>query len=170
MRSNIVLIGMPGSGKSTTGVILAKKMAYGFLDTDLMIELKHGASLETLLSRHGYLGLRRIEEEILLELECSHHVLATGGSAIYSAKAMRHLAKSGVIIYLEAEADDIARRVGDLDQRGVARPPEHSINDVFAERVPLYESFAEIRIVTRFKTQDQVAAEIAAFLEGFKGG
>ena len=168
-KSNVVLIGMPGCGKSTTGIILAKQLAFGFIDSDLLIELAQGSALEKILSGQGYKELRRIEEKILLELECRHHVIATGGSAVYSNKAMRHLAATGVIVYLETVFDDLKQRVGDMDQRGIARPDGHTFRDVYDERTPLYESHAEITINTRFKSQDQVAAEIAAILAGLKG-
>ena len=168
-KSNVVLIGMPGCGKSTTGVILATQLAFGFIDSDLLIELAQGSALENILLRRGYQELRHIEEQILLEMECRHHVIATGGSAVYSSKAMSKLAETGVIIYLEAEFDDLKQRVGDMDQRGVARPDGHTFRDVYDERTPLYEANAEIKVNTRFKSQDQVATEIAAILAGLKG-
>lgn len=168
-KSNVVLIGMPGCGKSTTGIILAKQLAFGFIDSDLLIELAHGSALENILLRRGYQELRHIEEQILLEMECRHHVIATGGSAVYSSKAMSKLAETGVIIYLEAEFDDLKQRVGDMDQRGVARPDGHTFRDVYDERTPLYEANAEIKVNTRFKSQDQVATEIAAILAVLKG-
>ena len=145
--SNIVLIGMPGVGKSTLGVVLAKRMNYQFTDADLLIQAAHNATLQTLIDREGAEGFIAIENAILREINLSGHVIATGGSAVYSTEGMKHLAQNGLLVYLKLPYNELSARLGDLDERGVVmRGACTSLQDVFDERSPLYEHHADISI------------------------
>lgn len=145
-RSNIVLIGMPGAGKSTVGVILAKHMALQFVDTDVLIQASENRSLQDIMDAEGYLTLRMIEEQTILGFRGEHHVVATGGSAVYSEAAMEHLQRHGIIIYLQVGMETLLHRVHDFDQRGIARRPDQTFSDLCAERAPLYERYAEFTV------------------------
>jgi shikimate kinase len=158
--SNIVLIGMPGAGKSTIGVILAKQTARDFLDTDVLIQFHEQRSLQDILDKEGYLALRRIEERILLTLDRSNHVIATGGSAAYSVPAMNHLKMNGIIVFLHVELDEIKRRVTDYETRGIARRPDQSFEDLYAERKVLYYKYADIIIDCAGMNHEQIVAAI----------
>ena len=151
---------MPGSGKSTVGVILAKQTARDFVDTDLLIQTAEGRPLQDIVDRDGYLALRRIEERILLELDIGNHVIATGGSAAYSDPAMKHLAKRVIVVYLEASIATLEARVGDFGARGLAKRPDQTFADLFNERRPLYRRYAEITIPCDGLTHEEVAAAI----------
>ena len=163
-KSNITLIGMPGAGKSTIGVILAKRLALGFVDTDVLIQTSRGESLQNLLERRGHLGLRRIEEEEILRLDVRRHVIATGGSAAYSDRAMRHLAAGSRIVFLKVAYADLLARIHDFESRGIAKAPNQSFAELFAERQVLYERWAEITVDCAGLNQDAVAGRIAAAL------
>jgi shikimate kinase len=163
-RSNIILIGMPGSGKSTVGVILAKLTSKGFIDTDLLIQSSEGRALQEIVDADGYLELRRIEERILLGIDVRDYVIATGGSAVYSRRAMERLAKEGIIIFLDADLATLQTRVSDFASRGLAKRPEQSFADLFEERVALYRKYAEITINCSGLNHEEACAEIAASL------
>jgi len=144
--NNLALIGMPGAGKSTLGVLLAKRVARSFLDTDLLIQQAEGASLREIIEKHGVAFFRSAEERIVLALECSNAVIATGGSVVYSEEAMEHLGRLGPRIYLDVPLAELDRRLGNLDERGVIREPGQSLEGLLAERRPLYERWADIRV------------------------
>jgi shikimate kinase len=163
-KSNIVLIGMPGSGKSTLGVILAKLTSRSFLDTDVLIQTSEGCPLQEIVDSQGYMALRAIEERILLGLQCRGHVIATGGSAVYSQPAMERLRADGVIVFLDTDIATLQSRVHDFATRGLAKRPEQSFADLFAERVALYERYAEITINCSCLTHEEACAEIVARL------
>jgi len=158
--SNIVLIGMPGSGKSTVGVILAKKTARAFVDTDVLIQTAEKRSLQDIVDTEGYEALRSIEAELLAHLSVENHVIATGGSAVYSDKAMDRLKKDGIIVFLDADLATLKARVGDFSGRGLARRPEQSFADLFEERLALYQKHAETTVNCAQKTQEAVCDEI----------
>jgi len=162
--SNIVLIGMPGSGKSTVGVILAKLTARDFVDTDLIIQAEQGRPLQDIVDRDGYLRLRRIEEDVLLRLDLLNSVIATGGSAVYSDKAMRCMGEGGVIVFLDASLSTIRQRVPDFGTRGLAKPPDQSMDQLFAERRLLYRKYAKISIDCDDLSHEEVAAAVIAQL------
>jgi shikimate kinase len=157
---NISLIGMPGSGKSTVGVILAKLLSRGFIDTDLLIQSSQGRSLQAIVDTDGYLTLRSIEEETLLALDCRNQVIATGGSAAYSQPAMKHLKSSGIMVFLHADLETLFARVSDFDTRGLAKRPEQSVADLFTERYSLYLKYADITIDCRGLNHEDVCARI----------
>lgn len=163
-KSNIILIGMPGAGKSTAGVILAKRAALEFVDTDLLIQTREGRSLQDILDEHGYMDLRRIEEEVLLSLDCVDSVVSTGGSAAYSAPAMAHLKENGVVVFLRVDFETVVRRVKDFNTRGVARSPGQSFEDLYHERQILYNRYADVRIECGDMDQDAVAAAVCVEL------
>ncbi len=164
-RTNIVLIGMPGSGKSTVGVILAKQSGRAFMDTDLLIQSREGRSLQDIVDQEGYQELRRIEEEILLSLSVQDAVVATGGSAVYSRAAMEHLGKTGVIVFLDVGLAILESRVQNFGERGLAKRPDQTFAQLFAERLPLYRASAEITIPGGRLTHEEVAAAILAAYE-----
>jgi shikimate kinase len=158
--SNIVLIGMPGSGKSTVGVVLAKYARRPFIDTDILIQSITGRSLQDIVDNEGYMELRRIEEEVILSTAFHSHVIATGGSAVYSARAMGHLKKDGVIIFLDASIDVLSGRIQDFNTRGLSKSKDMSFSDLFAERMPLYRMYADITIDCTSKSHEMVSWEI----------
>jgi shikimate kinase len=158
--SNIVLIGMPGSGKSTVGVILAKMMGRDFVDTDVLIQKEQGRSLQDIVDRDGYLALRGMEEKILVALDCHSHVIATGGSAVYSHAAMTYLKSNGIVIFLDADLRTLEKRVHDYETRGLAKRPDQSLADLFEERCALYRKYADVTIDAGSLTHEEVCARI----------
>jgi len=158
--SNIILIGMPGSGKSTVGVILAKLTSLDFVDTDILIQRLQRRSLQSIVDGEGYMALRDIEEQTLLDLQCLNHVIATGGSAVYSAAAMTHLKSRGVAVFLDVDLPVLKSRVTNYDTRGLARRPGQSLNDLFKERTVLYKKYGDITISCSSLTQEEVCREI----------
>jgi shikimate kinase len=165
-KSNIVLIGMPGSGKSTAGIILAKMTARNFVDTDILIQLREGRSLQDIVDTDGPLALRKVEEEAILSVNCRNHVIATGGSAAYSPAAMSHLKNDGAVVFLNATIDTLKSRIRDYATRGLARRPDQSFADLFDERLALYQQYADITIQSDNLTQENVCEEILKKLKG----
>jgi shikimate kinase len=163
-KSNIVLIGMPGSGKSTVGIILAKMTSLNFIDTDILIQLQEGRSLQDIVNNNGYMLLRKVEEEVLLSVHCQNHVIATGGSAPYSQQAMTHLQKDGIVVFLNAGLDTLKSRIHNYDTRGLAKKPEQSLADLFNERMTLYLQYADLIIESDGRTQEDVSEEIIEHL------
>ncbi len=145
-RDNVALIGMPGAGKSTLGVLFAKRTSRGFLDTDLRIQEEEGTSLQEIIEKRGVDEFRRIEERCVMELHCSHTVIATGGSVVYSEAAMEHIGRIALRVYLDVPLAELAHRLGDLDTRGVIRAPHQDLESLLAERRPLYERWADARV------------------------
>ncbi len=143
---NLVLIGMPGCGKSTVGVVLAKALGMDFIDSDLVIQSKMKARLSVLIDRYGDEGFRDIENRINAELEADNSIIATGGSVVYGENAMRHLKEIGTVIYLKLSCPAIEERLGDLHARGVTIKPGWTLQDLYNERVPLYEKWADVTV------------------------
>jgi shikimate kinase len=158
--SNLVLIGMPGSGKSTVGVLLAKKTSRDFVDTDVLIQTSQQRTLQDIVDRDGYAVLRKIEEELLLGLSIQNHVIATGGSAVYSDRAMAHLKSDGLVIFLDVDLAMLESRISDFSTRGLAKRPEQSLSQLFDERFELYAKHADIKIKCDGLTQQDVCAKI----------
>ena len=136
-KSNIILIGMPGSGKSTVGIILAKLTGRGFVDTDILIQTATQRSLQDIVDHDGYQALRRIEEEVILKLDRRDHVIATGGSAVYSDRAILHLKSYGIAVFLLADLHTLRRRVHDYDTRGLAKRPDQTLEDLVVDLTAL---------------------------------
>jgi len=160
MLSNLVLIGMPGSGKSTVGVILAKMTSRGFLDTDVLIQTSQQRTLQDIVDSDGHAMLREIEENVLLGLLIQNHVIATGGSAVYSDKAMSHLKSHGILIFLDVDLAALKSRICDFSTRGIAKRPGQSFAELFNERLVLYVKHADITIKCKGITQEQVCKKI----------
>ncbi len=142
----IFLIGMPGAGKSTLGVLLAKTLARPYVDTDLLIQQDAGMTLQDYLDQYGYLALRALEEKVLLASNFSDSVVATGGSVVYSDKGMARLGKLGIRVYLNISCDTMAARVCDSATRGLASAPGTSMKMLYAERKPLYMRYADCTV------------------------
>jgi shikimate kinase len=163
-KSNLVLIGMPGSGKSTLGVILAKRTSHDFVDTDLLIQSVEHRSLQDIMDQEGYLRLREIEARVLQGLNVENHVVSTGGSAVYSDAAMQHLRKTGTCIYLDVSVETLRKRITDYETRGIAKRPDQSFADLFEERTQLYRKYADVVIKGDSLNQDQACDAIMAQL------
>lgn len=160
--SNIVLIGMPGSGKSTVGVILAKRLGLGFIDTDLLIQQHAGRTLQAIVDEDGFQALRRMEEQVLLGLQVQRQVISTGGSAVYSERAMQHLRTDGVVVFLDIPLDLVRKRIGDFSARGISRRPDQSLAELFEERFELYSRASDVVIDCADRHQDEVCDAILA--------
>ena len=165
LPKTVSLIGMPGAGKSTVGVLLAKMTGLGFRDTDLDIQLHARATLQEILDREGHLSLRAIEEQILLAIPLAFSVISTGGSVVYSGAVMRRLATAGPIVYLQSDLDTLEKRVSATPERGIASSAEHSFADIFAERTPLYKQYADITINTANATAEEVTVAVLRKLQ-----
>jgi len=144
--NNIILIGMPGAGKSTVGVVLAKVLGYKFLDSDLVIQEKEGKLLSQLIEEYGDAGFIKIENDVNKSIEVDHTVIATGGSAVYGTEAMEHFRRIGTVIYLEVPYKEIENRVGSLKDRGVVSNGKTKIEEIYADRIVLYETYAHVII------------------------
>ena len=144
--SNVVLIGMPACGKSVTGVVLAKTLQKGFVDTDLLIQEREHRSLQTIINSEGMEYFKKIEEEVLQELEETDAVVSTGGSAVYYPAAMEHLKESGIIVYLKVSLETVEKRLNNITTRGVAMEKGDTIAELYRQRIPLYEAYADIII------------------------
>lgn len=158
-KENITLIGMPGAGKSTLGVVLAKRRGLRFVDTDLLIQEGSGKLLSEIIEHDGLQAFLDYENEVLAGLECSGHVISTGGSACYGREAMGHLKSIGTVVFIDITFEEMMRRLGDLTQRGVAIREGLTIEDVYAERHPLYERYADYTLhSTGMTTREAVEA------------
>jgi shikimate kinase len=161
MKSNVTLIGMPGAGKSTTGIILAKYLSFGFLDTDVLIQVNRKKSLQDIIDESGYLTLRKIEEEEILRINVENNVIATGGSAVYSSKAMSHCQDISTIVFLAVAFETILHRIHNFDTRGIVKAENQTFRDLFEERQVLYEKYAEWTIDCSNMTQEETAEIIS---------
>ena len=160
--NNIILIGMAGCGKSTVGVLLAKALGMSFLDTDLVIQRREGKKLQEIINGDGLEYFKRAEDAALLSVETDNTVIATGGSAVYYDDAMKHLKAGGKCVWLALPFDVIERRIRNIKTRGIAIAPGKTLRDVFEERQPLYERYADIRVDCAGSAEDNVAEVIKA--------
>ena len=161
MKSNLTLIGMPGAGKSTIGIILAKNLGLGFIDTDVLIQINQQKTLQQIIDESDHLQLRAIEEEEVLKINIENHVIATGGSVVYSEKTMAHLLGISKTIFLEIDFEEIKNRIHNFETRGIAKAKNQSFKELFRERQILYKKYAEITIDCNVLDQEELAAQIA---------
>jgi len=143
---NLVLIGMPSAGKSTVGVIVAKNLGMSFIDTDVVLQTQQGRLLQDIINKDGIENFLEIEESTIISLQCENTVIATGGSVIYSEKAMSHLKRNAVVIYLMIDLNTVNKRLNNIKTRGVVLGPGQNLNQVYENRKPLYEKYADITI------------------------
>ncbi len=146
MDNNIILIGMPGVGKSTVGIVLAKHLGCHFLDSDLLIQEREHLLLHEIIEKYGPDGFNKIENEILSSIQAEKTVIATGGSAVYGKEAMRHLKAIGTVVYLQLPYIKLKERLGDLNKRGVSIRQGQTLLSLYEERIPLYEKYADITL------------------------
>ena len=161
-KSNIVLIGMPASGKSTLGVQLAKWLSMGFMDTDLLVQARAGISMQAFQDANGMEAYQTLECDTVKSVVCENCVISTGGSAVYCKGAMQHLKEIATIIFLDVPIDEIKRRIGDISKRGVVIKPGMTLEDLHAERHALYLKHAEVVVDCAGKTPNDLLAEIQA--------
>jgi len=161
---NIILTGMPAVGKSTIGVLLAKRLGMAFVDTDIIIQTAEQKSLQALIRTNGLERFCDLEEAHILSLDCAATVIATGGSVVYREGAMRHLADSGVVVYLEIDLASLEKRLSDIDARGVVYAPGQTLADLYAERMALYRKTAHLTVTATEVTPDQLVSRIIAIL------
>lgn len=163
-KYNVTLIGMPGVGKSTVGVLLAKASQRGFVDTDVVIQTQTGRALQAIIDENGLDAFRRLEEAAVVGLHVRSHVIATGGSVVYSEQAMEHLRSGGPIVALRLPVECLERRLSNLSVRGVVMPAGWTLRRLDAERAPLYRTWANLVVDATEKSQDQIVAEILSHL------
>jgi len=163
-KNNIALIGMPAVGKSTVGNLLAGKIGFDFLDSDDLIQSKEQKTLSRIILEKGLSRFLQIEESHIISLKCSNHVIATGGSVVYSQKAMEHLCKTSTIIYLSIDLDTLLTRLFDITSRGIAISPGKSIEELYKERTPLYDTYYDIKIDCCSMTAQQVVEKAVQYL------
>lgn len=164
MNDNVILIGMPASGKSTVGVILAKLLAYDFIDTDLLIQRREKSPLSRIIEARGVDGFLEIEESVCLDLESERAVVATGGSVIYGEAAMRHMKAIGCVVYLDVDYDALCRRLTDIRGRGVVLREGQTLRALYDERTALYKRYADITVPEGDGAlEDTVAAVCTAY-------
>lgn len=161
MKTNIVLIGMPGCGKSTVGVVLAKNLGFRFLDSDLLIQGRTRKKLSDIINESGLEEFLKIENSVNASIRARKSVIATGGSAVYGKEAMEHLKEKGTIVYLALPLAEIAYRLGDLNARGVAIKKGQTLSDLYEERTPLYGHYADVTIDCAGKEIRDIVHEIA---------
>ena len=164
---NIVLIGMPGTGKSTVGVVLAKYMGYDYLDTDILLSRRQQRTLPKIIETEGLERFLALEGEAGQSIECSDTVIATGGSMVFSASAMEHLRKNAIVVWLETPLDVLEARLSRTarEDRGVAAPADMTVREIYALRAPLYTKYADVRIRCG-EGVDGVVADIRTALRG----
>ena len=158
--NNIVLIGMPGAGKSTVGVILAKTIGHDFLDTDIVMSRRYATNLQNLVDKIGYEEFIKAESHVITTLQCENTVIATGGSVVLNEESMKKLHEKGTIIFLDVPFDEIQRRLVDIKTRGIAFAPHQTLTDMYNARLPLYKKYADFTIEVKpngNSTEDVIA-------------
>lgn len=159
-KTNILMIGMPGAGKSTVGVLLAKDMSMNFLDVDVYIQGHEGRRLQDIIDNDGIEIFKELEEKYLMDINVDKYVISTGGSAIYSEAGINHLKRTSVVIYLSINLETLKERLGDFSTRGVVIKPGQTFLDLYEERCKLYSAAADLILDCNGKTQDEIVAEI----------
>jgi shikimate kinase len=146
MKDNIVLIGMPGAGKSTVGVVLAKTLGYDFIDTDILMSRQTGMTLQAYIDAYGIEAFLKAEESVALSLSCCAAVIATGGSMVLSEAAMKHLKDGSVTVFIDVPLSELIRRLRNIKTRGIILKPGQTVGDVCRERLPLYRKYADFTV------------------------
>lgn len=164
LNKNIVLIGMPGVGKSSAGVVLAKALGYHFVDADLVIQSEEGKLLSEIIEKVGNEGFLQIEDRINSSINVQKSVIATGGSAIYGENAMKHFKETGVIVYLKASFETINARLSNLKGRGVAIKENQTLKDLYDERCVLYEKYADLTVSLDGLTIEETVRKIVPII------
>ena len=167
---NITLIGMPGSGKSTVGVLLAKGLGFRFLDTDLLIQEQEGCLLKDIIAREGAEGFSRIENQVNAQVQARCTVIAPGGSVVYCPEAMNHFKEIGLVVYLRIGLGSLKARLGDLEARGVVLKDGMTLDQLYAERIPLYEKYADLAVDVAELSLGQVLERLSRLEEVKKIG
>jgi shikimate kinase len=162
---NIVLIGMPSAGKSTVGVVLSKAAGLSFIDTDLIIQENEKRLLQNVIAEDGISYFLDAEERVLLSLTAEHHVIATGGSVIYSEASMEHLKSNSIIIYLKISYAEMAGRINNISTRGIAIRKDQNLSDLYIEREPLYSAYADYTINCDNRDIESIITEIMKIIE-----
>lgn len=164
-KNNIVMIGMPASGKSTIGVLLAKRLGYSFVDVDLVIQEQQGKLLKEIIAERGQSGFLEVEEETNAGLEVKKSIIAPGGSVIYGQRAMEHLSEIGTVVYLKIGYEDLEARLGNLKDRGVVLKDGMTLRDLYEERIPYYEKYADVTVDETGKGFGEIVDELRAYFE-----
>ncbi len=159
-KDNLILIGMPGAGKSTVGVVVAKRLGYEFVDSDLVIQKQYQKLLQELIEERGIEGFWALENQVNTGLATNHCVIATGGSAVYGKEAMEHFRELGRIVYLKLSYGEIEERLGDLTARGVTIRPGQSLQELYDERAPLYQQYADVTVECDGKSLQSIVLEV----------
>ena len=165
-KTNITLIGMPSSGKSTIGVLLAKRLGYSFVDVDIVIQEKEGRLLKEIIADEGLDGFLEVENRINAGVNVNRSVIAPGGSVIYGKEAMEHYKQIGQIVYLKLSFEEVERRIGNVVDRGVALRDGMTLRDLYDERVPYYEKYADITVDETGQTPGETVDALRAMIEG----
>ena len=163
--SNIILIGMPGAGKSTVGVVLAKALGYGFIDTDLMIQAKAGKQLYQIIEQSGTAGFLELENQTVAALWAERCVIATGGSVVYGAEAMEQLKKLGTVVYLKLGSTQLKRRVKIAPTRGIVMEAGETLETLLQKRAPLYEKYADLTLAVGSGSIEQTVRRLQRLLQ-----
>jgi shikimate kinase len=158
---NIVLIGLPTAGKSSLGVILAKTLGMNFIDTDIVIQEKTGRLLQEIIDHDGPDLFLAIEERTILSLNCTNTVIATGGSVVYRTRAMEHLKSGGIIVYLQISFEEMSHRLHNITSRGIAIDPGQTLSEMYHQRIPLYEQYADMTVGCSSVSFESVVGQIA---------
>lgn len=167
MKNNITLIGMPASGKSTVGVLLAKRLGYSFVDSDIVIQEKEGRLLKEIIADVGNEGFMEVENRINAGLNVVKSIIAPGGSVIYGKEAMEHLKEISTIVYLKLSYDELEERLGNLEDRGVVLKHGMTLRDLYDERVPLYEKYADITVDEQGLTAGGIVDYLRIIMEDY---
>jgi shikimate kinase len=170
LMKNIVLIGMPGAGKSTAGVILAKALRRHFIDTDILIQEQAGRLLQEIIDTDGPEAFKKLEEETVLSLRRRNAVIATGGSVVFSRRAMEHLKKDGIVVYLKISFEEMEQRLRNITTRGIVLSRGETLRGMYDRRVPLYEEYADLTVACSGEDFETVVGKVIDALPGKPGG